>query len=65
MTGQIHKKNMLKDIELDSTRGAQKVTKLGFVVYRTTYADEEKWSRFIELFQEGVRKPCDFPFRRF
>lgn len=56
---------MLKDIELDSTRGAQKVTKLGFVVYRTTYADEEKWSRFIELFQEGVRKPCDFPFRRF
>jgi hypothetical protein len=28
--------------------------KWGFVVYRTTYSDDEKWARFIDMFQEGV-----------
>jgi hypothetical protein len=30
--------------------------KWGFLVYRTTYSDDEKWDQFIKLFQEGVRK---------
>jgi hypothetical protein len=30
--------------------------KWGFVVYRTTYSDDQKWARFNELFQAGVRK---------
>lgn len=30
--------------------------KWGFVVYRTTYSDNEKWSKFIDMFQDGVRK---------
>jgi hypothetical protein len=28
----------------------------GLIVYRTTYSDEEKWTHFNHLFQEGVRK---------
>jgi hypothetical protein len=32
--------------------------KWGWIVYRTTYGDDEKWARFEERFQEQVRKPA-------
>jgi hypothetical protein len=30
--------------------------KWGWIIYRTTYGDDEKWARFEERFQEQVRR---------
>ena len=36
--------------------------KIGWVIYRTTYSDDAKWDRFVQLFQDSIRTKVAYDY---